>query len=80
MSTSYTSRFYKKETGENLQKYIVCAKIEKAKEMIRLNRSLKETIESVGFSSESHFFKVFKTVTGISPKQYRDKVAGKNHV
>lgn len=77
MSTSYTSRFYKKVTGVNLQKYIVWAKIEKAKEMIRLNCSLKETIDHVGFSSESHFFKVFKTVTGLSPKQYRHKIVEK---
>lgn len=70
LSTSYISRFYKKETGENLQDYIIRLKVEKSKQLLYSNKSINEIIENVGFSSESHFFKVFKASTGLTPGQY----------
>lgn len=70
LSTVYTSRFYKKETGENLQHYIVRMKIEKSKEMLMAGKSSSEIAERIGFSSESHFYKVFKVCTGLTPRQY----------
>ena len=70
LSSSYISRFYKKETGENLQDYIVRTKVEKSKELLYKCKNLYEVAEGVGFSSQSHFFKVFKFYTGLTPGEF----------
>lgn len=73
LSPSYISRLYKKKTGVNIQDYIIRAKVEKSKELLYKNKNLNEVSESVGFLSISHFFKVFKAYTGLTPGEYLKK-------
>ena len=39
--------------------------------------SLAETAALCGFEDQSYFTKVFRKITGISPKQYRDRSTAK---
>lgn len=73
-STAYISRYYKKEIGISLSEYIISQKIEKSKEMLLSSCSLGEISEKLGFSSESYFIKVFKTITRMTPRQYRKQL------
>ena len=56
------------------QEYIINNKVEMAKDLINSNRYLMGDIAlELGFSSDVHFSRVFKTKVGISPKQYQKK-------
>jgi two-component system, response regulator YesN len=70
LNPTYVSKLFKKETGENIRDYILKAKVEKSKGMLHCDRDMSEITESLGFSSISHFIRVFKSVTGITPGQY----------
>ncbi|MBW6462961.1 MAG: AraC family transcriptional regulator [Bacillota bacterium] len=74
LSPYYFIRLFKKETGKTPHEYLVHLKIDKAKEMLTFsNYSITEICFLCGFSEHSHFSKVFKKLTGISPINYRKK-------
>lgn len=73
LSPTYLSRFFKKETGENLSLYIQNMRVEKAKELLA-NTSMKsyEVAEAVGIHDPVYFSRIFKKITGLKPKDYRN--------
>ncbi len=74
MSRSHLSTRFKKETGMNLTEYIHYIKISEAKHLlIHTDKSLLMIGNYLGYSSQSHFTKIFKKLTGISPIEYRQK-------
>lgn len=65
---------FKKHTGINLSDFIKLKKIQEAQELLyETNKSLIMISDYLGFSSQSHFTRVFKEITGITPKEYREK-------
>ncbi len=74
MNPSYFSRLFRKETGETFVEYVTKLKIERAKELLRWSNSSIETIsESLGYDNKSYFSKLFKSVCGITPGEYREQ-------
>lgn len=74
ISPSYLSSIFKKECGIGFSEYINQMKINKAKELlISENCKIYEISEKLGFDSAFYFSKVFKKVTGASPKEYSQK-------
>ena len=72
LSTSQVYRIFKNNCGLSPHQYIDKAKIEKACEFIRdTNLSYQEISFLVGYEYISHFFKVFKKVTGCTPSTYK---------
>lgn len=72
LSTSQVYRIIKNNCGLSPHQYIDKAKIEKACEFIRdTNLSYREISFLVGYEYISHFFKVFKKVTGCTPSTYK---------
>ena len=70
-SSGYLSSSFKKHTGSNFSDYISYVKIEKAKELIDTHTHLMyEISEMLGFDNPYYFSKVFKKVTGMSPREY----------
>nr|MDE7104811.1 AraC family transcriptional regulator [Ruminococcus sp.] len=68
---------FKKQTGMNLSDFIKLKKIQEAQELLyETNKSLVLISNYLGFSSQSHFTRLFKEITGITPKEYREK----NHI
>ena len=68
---------FKKQTNMNLSDFIKLKKIQEAQELLyETNKSLVMISEYLGFSSQSHFTRVFKEVTGITPQKYREQ----NHI
>ena len=54
-----------------LQTYVSAIKIEKAKELIASHQYMMyEVSDLLGFDTPFYFSKVFKKVTGMSPKEY----------
>ncbi len=70
----YISAYLKKKTGINFSTYIMNARIEYAKKLLKnTSISISKICESTGYKSESYFYKTFKSTTGITPMQYREK-------
>lgn len=75
MSRSHLSTVFKKETGINLNVYIHQIKTEKAKELLRDNtKSITLISDYLGYSSSSHFNRIFKQIAGTTPKDYRKTI------
>lgn len=75
ISRSHLSTIFKKTQGISLNDYIQQIKIDKAKELLKDNsKSIVLISDYLGFSSSSHFNRVFKKITGITPKEYRKSI------
>ena len=71
MSQGYLSTAFKKQAGESFTSYVSEIKIEKAKELIGSRQYMMyEVSDLLGFDTPFYFSKVFKKVTGMSPKEF----------
>ena len=72
LSESYIARLFKKELGTKPAEYINKTRIHASKKIIfESDMSIKEISEKVGFSDACYFSKVFKSMTGISPSDFK---------
>lgn len=75
VESSYFSKLFKQETGENLMLYIASRRMEKAKELMqREDINIAEVAFMVGYDDYTYFSKVFKKHTGVSPREYRNRM------
>ena len=73
VSRGHLSKVFRSEVGQTISGFITQKKIEEAKRLLlSTSRSLASISDLLKFSSQSHFTKVFKTSTGMTPKQFRD--------
>lgn len=73
LAPSYLSSLFKKETGQNLSKYIKQYRMEKAKEMLEdTNMKIVSISEKVGYPNVSYFCQSFREYYGVSPQKFRD--------
>lgn len=73
MSRTHLASRFKKETGMTLTEFVLHEKIEEAKRLLRYGDKPLSTIgQYLGFSSQSHFSKVFKKYANKTPGEYRD--------
>ncbi len=74
ISPVHLSARFKKEVGQTLKHYILQEKIDEAKKLIILtDTSFLDICMLLNFNDQSYFTKVFKKVTGLTPKQYKDR-------
>lgn len=74
VSRPYLSRKFIEETGESLTDFVLKEKTEEAKRLLRYSdKSLTAIGNYLGFSSQSHFSRVFKKYTSCTPGEYRAK-------
>ena len=74
LSRPYLSRKFIEETGESLTDSILKEKTEEAKRLLRYSdKSLTAISNYLGFSSQSHFSRVFKKYANCTPGEYREK-------
>ncbi len=72
ISSGYLSTLYHKETGKPLGDTLIQERILKACNLLCTTRYTVEQIaRQVGYTSEKHFFVVFKKNMGVSPARYR---------
>lgn len=72
ISQYYLSRTFKGVTGFSFIEYLNSVRIREAQKLLhKTNRKIIDISEEVGFRNISHFGRVFKEVTGISPLAYR---------
>ncbi|WP_455503792.1 response regulator transcription factor [Blautia sp.] len=74
VNRSYLSRYYKNKTGINLFDEILNRRVEKAKEYLSTTGlRTYEVSEAVGVEDAGYFSKMFKKITGVSPKEFRKR-------
>lgn len=72
---TYIYKLFKKYLNISPQQYILNYRLEKSIILIRKsNLSIMEISEKVGFNTYSYFVNKFKTYTGLSPLEYRNKL------
>jgi AraC family transcriptional regulator len=72
ISLYYFERLFKQSVGFTPHQYILRCRIEKAKQLLRTTQlSILEITEQVGYKNQSHFSKLFRKLTGVSPRAYR---------
>ncbi len=70
-SPNYLSHLFSKTAKVNYVEYITETKISAAKEMmLRGEGRIYEISQKLGYESAFYFSKVFKKVTGMSPREY----------
>ena len=74
---AYLSYIFKKETGENIVKYITDYRMEQAKRLLDEGAlKIVQIAKQCGYDNQSYFNRLFKNAYGITPKQYREKNNG----
>ncbi len=71
-SATYLGKIFHKLTGVSFSQYVLNAKINQAKFLLRTTDiTVFEISDKLGYYDSSHFIKQFKRETGISPVEYR---------
>ena len=72
MNPSYLGQLFRRETGESFADYINNYRIGKAKELLLDPRfKIYEVALKVGFTDYNYFLKIFRKITGVSPKEIK---------
>ena len=72
LTPAYLSTLFKKETGLALSEYIRRERIGMARQLLQYtDYSCTDIAEYLCFSSDSHFSRVFREYTGLTPTEYR---------
>jgi YesN/AraC family two-component response regulator len=72
ISRFYLSKTFKETTGFTFVEYLNSVRIKEAQKLLIItNKKIIQISYEVGFGSVAHFGRVFKTITGYSPLQYR---------
>lgn len=73
-TSSYLSYVFKKETGDNLIKYITDYRMGMARQLLEdSNQKIHQVAKQCGYDNQSYFNRLFKNYYGVTPKQYKDK-------
>lgn len=71
LTPEYLSRLFTKEVGKSFSDYLKEYRINKAKKMLADDKlKIYEIAEKAGYSDPKYFCKIFKEVTGMTPKEY----------
>jgi YesN/AraC family two-component response regulator len=74
LSPAYLSRAFKEITGYSIIEFFNKMKIDKAKELIlEGDIKIKAVAQTLGFTDEFYFSRIFKRMTGISPSEFQSK-------
>lgn len=71
-SPHYFAELFRQSTGTSPHRFVLGRRIDRAKELLR-NQTLSvlDVAVQTGFTSQSHFTKVFRRIAGSTPSRYR---------
>lgn len=74
LNRSYFGRIFKEKFGMPPQQFLINYRMNKAAELLKSSKlSVAEVGISVGYENQLHFSRAFKSIFGISPREYRGK-------
>ncbi|NHA05531.1 helix-turn-helix domain-containing protein [Mucilaginibacter sp. HC2] len=69
---TYLSRMFSESEDTTIEKFIIQQKIEKVKELLEYGElNINEIAWKMGYSSSAHLSAQFKTITGLTPSQFK---------
>jgi len=72
LSPSHFARTFKNSFGVAPYRFVMRERIDGARDMLAATKmSSSQVATAYGFASQSHFVKVFRQFTGVTPKQYK---------
>lgn len=72
LNRSYFGKIFKEAIGKSPQEFLISYRMIKATELLMLTKlSIGDIGSAVGYDNQLHFSRAFKSVYGISPKQWR---------
>jgi len=72
VSPDYFARLFKKKTGKTLTVFIQEYKIKKACDLLDgTDMSVLDIMREVGYNDAKYFYQIFKSLTNLTPAQYR---------
>ena len=77
-SKYYFCKMFKKYTGNTYLKYLQLLRVKHAVELLKDGKTMTDCCYECGFSSLSHFVKLFKMQTGYTPSEYKRVIAQNN--
>lgn len=76
MNYSLFSFTFKQYTGTNFVNYLKNIRVGEAKKLLtETDMKVNEISKAVGYEHEKHFMKTFKSITGLTPSQYRNNLS-----
>lgn len=80
LSPFHFARLFRSTTGFTPHRYLMLARVERAKAMLlQCDRTMTEIASEAGFSDQSHMSKVFRHLTGCSPARFRAASVALHH-
>lgn len=74
MSESHFSRSFKQSVGISPYRYLMQQRVERAKQLLKQRSIAISTIAlDCGFANQTHLTKVFRQITGVTPKTYQKR-------
>lgn len=72
VSAPHFSRVFRQLTTMNVTQYVNAKRIIRAKELlIRSDQKIADISEQCGYETPTHFYRMFKALTGVTPHKYR---------
>jgi AraC family transcriptional regulator len=76
LSITHFSQLFRQSTGHSPHQFVLHRRIDRAKEMLRVaEMRVLDVAVACGFKSQQHFARVFRSVCGASPREYRREFA-----
>ncbi|RYD98242.1 MAG: AraC family transcriptional regulator, partial [Sphingobacteriales bacterium] len=75
LSKSSFFKLFKQELGLSPNEFITRERIGQAKQLLKLQKSIKEVAYQTGFADANYFIKTFKAMVGLTPRNYQMQVA-----
>ncbi|MBP1990109.1 helix-turn-helix domain-containing protein [Paenibacillus eucommiae] len=73
ITPAYLSRIFKEKMGMNFLEFLTNARVEKSKKLLKeTDWKIKEISSLTGYSNVNYFIRIFKEMTGMTPREYRN--------
>lgn len=74
LNPDYLGQLFKKETKISFSRYLNDYRIKRAQSLLKgTEQSIADISEGAGYTTTAYFYRNFKAICGISPKEYRKK-------
>jgi transcriptional regulator GlxA family with amidase domain len=73
VSEDYLTRIFSLELGISPWDYLNRYRIARAKKLLRETEDQLSRLEAAGFSDPAYFSRVFRRITGVAPRTYRER-------
>lgn len=73
LNVVYIGQVFKKEMQVTFAQYLNQVRIKKAQELLlNSNQNINEIADAIGYNNTTYFSKMFKKLTGLTPKEFRE--------